>query len=154
MDEIDIHEDIELSLVLLKNKIRPTLSIKKKLAEELPKMYGYPGQVGQAILNIMGNAMDACGNQPDSIVLIKTSVEGEKVLITIRDNGTGISKEDLDKIFDPFYTTKKIGEGSGLGLSITYGIIEKHNGKIDVNSVLGKGTEFKIELPLNNQPLN
>ena len=61
-------------------------------------------------------------------------------------------KEDLDKIFDPFYTTKKIGEGTGLGLSITYGIIEKHNGKIAVKSVFGKGTEFKIELPLNIQP--
>ncbi len=154
MDEIDIHEDIELALVLLKNKIRPTLSIKKEFAEELPKMYGYPGQVGQAILNIMGNAMDACGNEPDSVVNIKTSVEGEKVIVTVKDNGTGISKEDLDKIFDPFYTTKKIGEGSGLGLSITYGIIEKHNGTINVNSTLGEGTEFKIELPLNSQPLN
>lgn len=154
MSEIDIHEDIDVALLLLKNKFRPTLKVKKSLAESLPKMYGYPGQVGQAILNIIGNAMDACGNQPDSKVLIKTTVSGNKVIIKVRDNGSGIKKEDLDKIFDPFYTTKEIGEGTGLGLSITYGIIEKHNGTIDVKSILGEGTEFKIELPLNNQPQN
>ena len=74
--------------------------------------------------------------------------------ISIKDNGIGIQPEDVDKIFDPFFTTKKIGEGTGLGLSITYGIIEKHHGIIKVNSIPGKGTEFKIKLPLNDQPLN
>ncbi len=152
MSEIDIHEDIDVALLLLKNKIRPTLRVDKVLADDLPTMYGYPGQVGQALLNLIGNAMDACGNEKDSVVTIKTSFVEDKVVVTIRDNGTGIKKEDLDKIFDPFYTTKKIGEGTGLGLSITYGIIEKHNGKIAVKSVFGKGTEFKIELPLNIQP--
>ncbi|MEM0939817.1 MAG: YfiR/HmsC family protein [Bacteroidota bacterium] len=152
--EIDIHEDIEVALLFLKNKIRPTLSIEKDLADELPTIFGYPGQVGQAILNIIGNAMDACGNEPGSVVSIKTRVENDKATISIKDNGIGIKQEDLDKIFDPFYTTKKIGEGSGLGLSITYGIIEKHGGTIDVNSVLGEETEFKIKLPLNDQLLN
>jgi len=152
MSEIDVHEDIDVALLLLKNKFRSTLSVKKDLAEELPPIYGYPGQVGQALLNLIGNAMDACGNKPDSVVTIKTSIVGEKLHVSIKDNGSGIKKEDLDKIFDPFYTTKKIGEGTGLGLSITYGIIEKHNGTIDVNSTFGEGTEFKIELPLNNQP--
>ena len=152
MSEINVHEDIDVALLLLKNKIRPTLSVEKDLMEELPTMYGYPGQVGQALLNLIGNAMDACGNKPDSVVKIVTSVVGDKLHVLIKDNGTGIKNEDLDKIFDPFYTTKKIGEGTGLGLSITYGIIEKHNGTIDVNSTFGEGTEFKIELPLNNQP--
>ena len=152
MSEIDIHEDIDVALLLLKNKVRPTLRVEKVLADDLPTMYGYPGQVGQALLNLIGNAMDACGNEKDSVVTIKTGFVEDKVIVTIRDNGTGIKKEDLDKIFDPFYTTKKIGEGTGLGLSITYGIIEKHNGKIAVKSVFGKGTEFKIELPLNIQP--
>ena len=152
MSEINVHEDIDVALLLLKNKIRPTLTIEKDLVAELPTMFGYPGQVGQALLNIIGNAMDACGNQEGSVVKIKTSATGDRFQVTVTDNGTGIRKEDLDKIFDPFYTTKKIGEGTGLGLSITYGIIEKHNGTIDVNSTLGEGTEFKIELPLNIQP--
>lgn len=151
MSPIDIHEDVEVALLLLKNKIRPTIKIKKVFADKLPTIYGYPGQVGQALLNLISNAMDACGNQPDSIVMIKTAATKDKVFVLIKDNGSGIDKKNLDKIFDPFYTTKKIGQGTGLGLSITYGIIEKHGGQIKVNSVLGKGTEFKIELPLNNQ---
>ena len=154
MSEINIHEDIDVALLLLKNKIRPTIKLEMDLADDLPTIYGYPGQVGQALLNIIGNALDACGNKPDSEVIVKTRAKGEKVSVTVSDNGSGIKQEDLDKIFDPFYTTKKIGEGTGLGLSITYGIIEKHNGTINVNSTIGEGTEFKIELPLNIQPQN
>jgi len=154
MSKIDVHEDIDVALLLLKNKIKNTVNIETNLAEELPTMYGYSGQVGQAILNIIANAIDACGDKPGSEILVKTSVNEDGVEISIKDNGVGINQDDLDKIFDPFYTTKDIGEGTGLGLSITYGIIEKHNGTINVNSTLGEGTEFKIELPLNDQPLN
>ncbi|GAB4231239.1 MAG: hypothetical protein Tsb0034_03440 [Ekhidna sp.] len=151
MSEIDIHEDIDVALLFLKNKIG-NITIETDLANELPTMYGYSGQVGQAILNIIGNAIDACGDKKDGKINIRTQLNNDKIEIYIKDNGSGIKQEDLDKIFDPFYTTKKIGEGTGLGLSITYGIIEKHNGTITVESTLNEGTEFKIELPLNDQP--
>lgn len=153
MSEMDLHEDINVSLLLLKNKIHHNVQIKKNFAPALPTMYGFPGQVGQAILNIVGNAIDAISESSDPKILIKTEAVGKKVNIHIRDNGVGIKREDIDKIFDPFYTTKKIGEGTGLGLSITYGIIEKHNGTIKVNSKVGVGTEFKIQLPLNDQTI-
>lgn len=154
MSEMDIHDDINVALLLLKNKIKHNVKIKKDLAKKLPVMFGYSGQVGQAILNIIGNALDAIQGREDPKILIRTVATGNIVKVSIRDNGVGIKKDDLDKIFDPFYTTKKIGEGTGLGLSITYGIIEKHNGSIKVESKVGVGTEFKIELPLNDQPVS
>ncbi len=154
MSEINIHEDIDVALLFLKDKIKHNIKIEQDRAENLPKMYGYPGQVGQAILSIIANALEAISSKTNPSIRIKTAVNGKKVILTIRDNGVGIKKEDQDKIFDPFYTTKKIGEGTGLGLSITYGIIEKHNGTIQVKSELGKGSIFKIELPLNDQSVN
>lgn len=154
MDVIDIHDDIEVALLFLKNKLKNNVTVEQNLAKELPTMYGYSGQVGQAILNIISNAIDAASGKEDAKIQITTKVSGEKAIISIKDNGVGIKEEDLDKIFDPFFTTKKIGEGTGLGLSITYGIIEKHHGTIDVKSTLGIGTEFTIELPFNNQPEN
>lgn len=153
MQEIDIHQDINVALLLLKNKIKHDIKIDQFLAVQLPTVYGYPGQLGQAILNIIGNAIDAVSKKgtPGKII-IQTVHKNDRIEITVRDNGVGIAPENLDKIFDPFFTTKNIGEGTGLGLSITFGIIEKHHGSIDVRSKLGKGTEFRIKLPLNDQP--
>ena len=71
------------------------------------------------------------------------------VIISIRDNGVGIAAETVDKIFDPFFTTKDVGEGAGLGLSISYGIIERHKGEISVDSEVGLGTNFTIRLPVD-----
>jgi signal transduction histidine kinase len=98
-------------------------------------------------MNIIANAIDAT-NQKGKIS-IKTWCENDKAFISITDNGQGMSEATKLKIFDPFFTTKDVGSGTGLGLSITYGIIESHNGKIEVNSEVGKGTEFIITLPIN-----
>lgn len=154
MQEIDIHQDIDVALLLLQNRIKQNVSIDRLLTDEMPTVFGYPGQIGQALLNIISNAVDAVGDKEKGRIRIETSFIRGHVFISIKDNGVGIQPEDVDKIFDPFFTTKKIGEGTGLGLSITYGIIEKHHGIIKVNSIPGKGTEFKIKLPLNDQPLN
>lgn len=154
MQEIDIHQDIDVALLLLQNRIKNNVAIEQLLADDLPTVHGYPGQLGQALLNIISNAVDAVGDKEKARIRVETSFVRENVIVSIRDNGVGIQPEDVDKIFDPFFTTKKIGEGTGLGLSITYGIIEKHNGSIDVKSIPGKGTEFKIKLPLNDQPQN
>jgi len=83
------------------------------------------------------------------VITIKTILKGNQLLISFHDNGKGIPAEILDKIFDPFFTTKTVGSGVGLGLSITYSIVQEHNGKIDVKSDKNNGTEFTISLPCN-----
>jgi two-component system NtrC family sensor kinase len=105
-------------------------------------------QIQQAFLAILDNAVAA---MPDGGVLsIKTSSDSDKkkVKIQIQDTGSGISPADLPHVFEPFYTTKKEGKGIGLGLSVCYGIVERHDGKLGVNSVVGQGSTFTIELPL------
>jgi two-component system NtrC family sensor kinase len=102
-------------------------------------------------MNIINNAGHAVMNNPDDRegeIRVKTYREGDHVVISIRDNGMGMDAETKEKIFQPFFTTKKAGEGTGLGLSITFSIIELHRGGIKVESELGKGTEFIISLPI------
>ncbi|MCR9250071.1 MAG: YfiR/HmsC family protein [bacterium] len=146
---IDIHQDLEVALLLLQNKYKNTVTIEKKFDESLPKINAYQGQLGQAFLNIISNAIDAVESvdRPGEIS-IETSLEGDQVKILIRDNGSGISQDKIDKIFDPFFTTKKVGSGTGLGLSITYGIIEKHGGSLNVSSEKNSWSVFTILLPL------
>jgi signal transduction histidine kinase len=98
-------------------------------------------------MNIISNAADAIeGN--DGEINVATKKENNQIIVSIKDNGKGMTDEVKKKIFDPFFTTKDVGSGTGLGLSIAYGIMEKHNAKIDVNSELGKGTEFLIIVPI------
>ena len=96
-------------------------------------------------MNVLFNATEAIKEEGE--IKITTKSENDYIVIEIKDNGVGISKEKLSKIFDPFYTTKDVGKGTGLGLSISYGIIEKHNGRMRVRSEVGKWTEVTIELP-------
>lgn len=117
----------------------------KSLCSDLPAIHTDPIQLQQVFLNILNNAMEAIEKQGE--ILVKTWVEDARVAVSFSDSGKGISPEDLDKIFTPFFTTKPPGKGTGLGLSICYGIIEKLNGKMDVKSELGKGTTFTIYLP-------
>lgn len=148
--KIDIHKDIEVALLLLHSQYKDVIKLETSFEENLPMVDGYQGQLGQAFLNIIGNAIDAVkARNIDPMIQIKTKFKEGSVKIMIRDNGTGMSKETQEKIFDPFFTTKGVGAGTGLGLSITYGIIEKHNGAIFVSSALGAGTEFVISLPLS-----
>jgi signal transduction histidine kinase len=103
-------------------------------------------------MNILNNAIDAvveAENQPDKHINIDTfKLDDHLIKVVIRDNGSGITPEIINKLFNPFFTTKPVGKGTGLGLSISYKIIEKHKGKIEVRSELGKGTEFIIILPI------
>ena len=142
----DIHEGIDSSLVLLHNKI-----IDKKV--EVHKDYGdfeglecYPSKLNQVIMNILTNSLQAIEAGKGKL-FIQTVSSAIGVKIIIKDNGRGIPPEVKKHIFEPFFTTKEVGQGMGLGLSISYGIIEKHNGNIDVISEPGKGTEFIISLP-------
>jgi signal transduction histidine kinase len=142
----DIHEGIDSSLVLLQNKI-----INKKI--QVNKDYGdfeglecYPSKLNQVIMNLLTNSLQAMEPGKGEL-FIQTISSAIGVKIIIKDNGRGIPPEVKKHIFEPFFTTKEVGKGMGLGLSISYGIIEKHNGHIDVISEPGKGTEFIISLP-------
>ena len=147
--EVDIHQDLEVSLLLLHSRHRDTIEIKKKFANNIPKIRGYQGQLGQAFLNIISNAIDAVEEKGGKAkITITTSLKRKNITISIKDNGIGMTQESVDKIFDPFFTTKKVGSGTGLGLSITFGIIEKHGGTIQVTSSVNAGAEFIINLPL------
>ena len=143
--EVDIHEGIESSLNLLTNRYKKGIAVHKDYAD-LPLVYCYSGQLNQVFMNLLANAGQAIPDTGD--VWIATRQVDDKVQIVVRDNGVGISKEDIPKIFDPFFTTKDVGGGTGLGLSITYGIIQRHGGTIEVDSELGKGTTFTVTIPV------
>jgi two-component system NtrC family sensor kinase len=103
----------------------------------------------EVLINMIINAADAMAKGGGELG-VKTCLteDGKAVEISISDTGCGISKENLEKVFDPFFTTKEVGKGTGLGLAVTYGIVDGHNGSIDVESEVGKGTMFVIRLPL------
>ncbi|MBK8884550.1 MAG: GAF domain-containing protein [Bacteroidales bacterium] len=141
----DIHENLNTALILLRNKYKDRIIIEKQY-QDIPQIECYPGQLNQVFMNILTNAIDSI--QDKGRVTIRTSKSNQMVQITISDTGAGIPEEIRPKIFEPFFTTKAVGQGTGLGLSISHGIIEKHLGSINVNSVVGKGSEFVISLPI------
>ncbi len=105
-------------------------------------------QIEQVITNLLLNAEDALDHTKDKRIFIRTFFDNGYAIVEVRDNGEGISKAQQQKIFNPFFTTKKIGEGMGLGLSISLNIIKNHGGTIDLESQEGRGTAFRIKLPL------
>jgi signal transduction histidine kinase len=110
----------------------------------------YPGQLNQVFLNLLMNACDALGAEGD--IRIRTRPTAEGVRLEFGDDGPGISEEVRSRIFDPFFTTKPVGVGTGLGLSLSHGIVERHGGRIQVESEIGGGTTFAIDLPLDATP--
>ena len=168
MKFVNIHEGIDSTLTILQNRIKSNsehdgIQIIKNYAE-LPQIECYPGQLNQVFMNLLGNAIDALHQNhkqkspeeqsanPMTITITTQLVESEWVSICIKDNGTGIPEDVIHKIFNPFFTTKPVGEGTGLGLSISYQIIEeKHKGRIKCISTIGQGTDFCIEIPVTTQ---
>lgn len=134
-----------INLVWNELKYKCTLSTE---FEDFGDIEGYPGEMNQVFLNLLVNASHAIDENGN--INIKTRKLEDKIHISIEDNGCGINKDHINKIFDPFFTTKDVNKGSGLGLSITHGIIKKHNGTIEASSELGKGTRFDICFPLKN----
>ena len=106
-------------------------------------------EIKSVINNLAVNAADAMPEGGDLDISTDFDPEGDGIVIRFRDTGCGIKKENIEKVFDPFFTTKETGKGTGLGLSVTYGIIKRHNGTIQIESEMGKGTEFVIHLPID-----
>jgi signal transduction histidine kinase len=143
--QANIAEGIENTLILYQNQIKQGVQVVKHF-EALPPILCYPDELNQVWTNLIHNAIQAMeGRGKIEIALHKKPTT---VLITFKDSGKGIPEEVRERIFEPFFTTKKVGEGSGLGLSIVQKIIEKHQGKIWFESQMGVGTTFFVELPL------
>ena len=146
VQEVDIHEGLENTLVILRSKIKKGITIHREYAPDLPRIVAYGSELNQVWTNILDNAIDAMDGKGE--ITIRTGREGDVVIISIEDNGPGIPDEIQDKIFSPFFTTKAVGKGTGLGLNITWNIIQRHAGEIKVNSWPGR-TVFEIRLPIN-----
>ncbi|USN46660.1 MAG: two-component sensor histidine kinase [Pseudobdellovibrionaceae bacterium] len=144
VQEVNIHEGIDETLSLLSGEIKNRITISKKYGT-LPKLMVYPSQLNQVFMNILSNAAHAIEGEGEITIATKMTADG-KAEIRIKDTGKGMPKDVAEKIFDPFFTTKANGKGTGLGMSISYGIIQKHGGDIQVHSEPGAGTEFIITL--------
>jgi signal transduction histidine kinase len=143
--DVDVHRALDESLELLRHHLKQGITVERRYAE-LGRVRGYAGQLQQVFMNILTNAAQAVDDRTGRI-RIETAQIGKDVVVRIADDGPGIAPEVLPRIFDPFFTTKDVGQGSGLGLSIVHGIVERHGGRIDVESALGRGTTFTLTLP-------
>ncbi len=145
----DVNRIVSMTLSLVEHKMKlSNVAVQANLCESLPPAHCDPSQIQQVVLNLVLNAAEATQSRAERRVAVGTSFGGGMALITVSDNGEGIPPENLSKIFDPFFTTKPEGKGVGLGLAVSYGIIESHGGDIEVKSTVGEGTTFIVSLPL------
>ncbi|MHB1392300.1 MAG: ATP-binding protein [Clostridia bacterium] len=156
-DEYDLNEGIRTTLLIAKSNMQYDINIHENLTN-LPLISAIGGEINQVILNMILNAIHATKTKAtyvEKLIELKTYNDENYVFLEIADNGIGIEKENLSRIFEPFYTSKPIGEGTGLGLSISYDIVvKKHKGEISVDSKLGEGTRFVIKLPIKKPEEN
>lgn len=145
MDTIDIHEGLESTLTLVRHELKTDIELVRKFGQ-LPMITCYPNQLNQVFMNLLVNAAHSIEGK--GRITVRTCVEGEHITIEIEDTGRGIKAENLTRIFDPGFTTKGTGVGTGLGLSIVHQIIADHEGTIEVNSEIGKGSLFRVRLPI------
>lgn len=146
----DLNEGIQSTLIILRNSIPDHIQLETNFGE-LPEIECFPGKINQVFMNILNNALQAMGTRKEGVkdtLKITTYADDLYVYVSIADSGPGMSPEVRARIFEPFYTTKEVGEGTGLGLSIVFKIVETHGGNIQVNTELGKGTEFLVTLPI------
>ena len=143
---VDIHEGLNNTLVMLRHKLKEGVELKREYGEDIPPIQAYGSELNQVWTNIIDNAIDAMNGKGE--IRIATRLDGDRVIIDLEDNGPGIPEEIREEIFSPFFTTKSVGKGTGLGLNISYKIIEKHAGEVKVFSKPGK-TRFQVSLPID-----
>ena len=141
----DLHRGLESTLNIVHNELKYKATVVREYGD-LPEVECLPSQLNQVFMNILVNAAHAI--RETGIITLRTGNSGEEVWIEISDTGQGIPKENLSRIFDPFFTTKPVGKGTGLGLSLSYSILQKHGGRIEVDSEQGKGSTFRVILPV------
>jgi two-component system NtrC family sensor kinase len=144
--DIDVNRVVEETLSLVAHPLKTSqIQVVRQLGAALPAVRGSANKLQQVFLNLFLNARDAMPG--GGMLEVRTTAHNGSVEVEIVDTGAGIAREHIHRIFDPFFTTKASGRGTGLGLSVSYGIIKEHSGKIDVRSTVGKGTSFHVELP-------
>ncbi|MBI5891040.1 MAG: ATPase [Nitrosomonadales bacterium] len=143
----DLRNGLESTLSIVNNEIKYKAEVVKEYAR-IPEVECLPSQLNQVFMNLLVNAAHAI--KEHGTITIRTGVEGSEVWVDIADTGQGIPPENMQKIFDPFFTTKPVGKGTGLGLSLSYGIVQKHRGRMEVHSEVGKGSAFRVWLPVKH----
>jgi two-component system NtrC family sensor kinase len=142
----DINRLLEAVLSIKERELQlSNIELRRDLGQELPRVLVNPNQMEQVVLNLLNNAKDAI--QGSGHIGVKTSLQNGRVHLAVQDSGCGMTDEQMEKIFFPFFTTKAVGKGTGLGLSISYGIVKAFGGNIEVTSAPGKGTTFYVILP-------
>jgi two-component system NtrC family sensor kinase len=149
----DLNKIVNTTLSLVQHKMKlSNVAVESNLCADLPAVPCDPSQIQQVVLNLLLNAAEATSGKPERRVRIETSIAGDTVMLTVSDNGEGIPPENLGKVFDPFFTTKSEGKGVGLGLAVSYGIVQAHGGDIEIKSKPGEGATFLVSLPLEQAP--
>lgn len=149
-ETMQLNSIIESAVGLLKHDARcRSVDFNLRLSSELPKIKGVPDHIHQVLVNILLNAVDAMQETENPSIRIRTWQENKVAKIAITDYGKGIPEEEQNRIFEPFFTTKEVGSGTGLGLSVSHGIITKMGGTIEVDSTTGRGATFTITLPID-----
>jgi signal transduction histidine kinase len=144
IEPLDLVELLRTVVRMAGTRRSPGVEVTERHAE-LPRIEGNPGQLQQVFLNLVVNALQAVGAQ--GRVEIESREERDGVCVSVRDDGTGIRPEDRERLFVPFFTTKPAGEGTGLGLFLSYQIVQRHGGEIRVDSAPGAGATFEVWLP-------
>ncbi|MEI7978374.1 MAG: ATP-binding protein, partial [Bacteroidota bacterium] len=147
----NVNDGLNSTLVLLNNLISTKIKVIKEFDNENAVIEHFPGKLNQVFMNILSNSIFAINqkwvNETGGVINIKTENIDGRFVISFTDNGIGMSEDVLNRIYEPFYTTKPVGAGTGLGMSIVYKTIELHKGKITIDSKLNQGTTIKIEIP-------
>jgi signal transduction histidine kinase len=152
LQDADLHEEIDRTLALMEPRFKNGIRVERDYGE-LPRVRCYPGQLNQVFLNLLMNACDAIESQRrPGAIRVRTRRVAEGVRLEFEDDGPGIPEEVRGRLFDPFFTTKPVGAGTGLGLSLSHGIVERHGGRISAENAPGGGARFAIELPLEAPP--
>jgi PAS domain S-box-containing protein len=146
-ERFDLNEAVTEILRLFEPQVRGRgIEVHSRLGSGLPPVLGNRSKLQQVFLNLLMNARDAL--EDGGSIRVASGLDGDRVVVEVVDDGRGIAEEDLPRVFDPFFTTKARGKGTGLGLSISYGIVREHDGEMHVDSVPGRFTRFRVELPV------
>jgi signal transduction histidine kinase len=146
-ERADLHEVLQRALRIVTGAAGGALRVALEAAPVAPRVHCRPSQLEQVFMNLLVNAAQAV--QGGGAITVRTGVGGAAAWVEVEDTGPGIPQANLGRIFEPFYTTKPVGEGTGLGLSLAHGIVKAHGGHIEVRSVVGQGSTFRVTLPLD-----
>ena len=148
-EKSDLHESLESALNIANNEIKYKATIVREYGA-IPQVDCVPSQISQVFLNLLVNAAQAIPENEHGRITIRTACHDDEVWIEIADSGCGIAPENLSRIFEPFFTTKAVGVGTGLGLSLSFSIVQRHRGRLEARSEMGRGTTFRVVLPVHH----